>query len=269
MPVTKTLLESFHRLVPYRFDPDRHRNEVGALPGMYFLHRQAPTSVREDKAVPRIILALWTGDNPLTANRIRGLESLKHANPETPVALIGPENLSEFIEPGSPLHPMYDHLSLNHRSDYLRAYLMHHRGGGYADIKDYQHSWRAAFETIEGSNSIWVVGYPELGPDYVGSQDAKVRRDLQRRFSAIVGCGAFICRPGTPFTAEWLREVHRRLDYHSLELADHPGGIWGDDPRYPVAWSELGGDVFQPLQLKYLTHVVQSSDLMPSFEYYR
>ena len=46
-----------------------------------------------------------------------------------------PANLQDWVVAGHPLHPAYNDLSLVHRSDYLRAYLLHHHGGGYCDLK--------------------------------------------------------------------------------------------------------------------------------------
>ena len=46
----------------------------------------------------------------------------------------------------SPLK-MFDYLAANHKSDYLRAYMLYHYGGAYHDVK-----WR-----IESSNMFLVL----------------------------------------------------------------------------------------------------------------
>ena len=66
-----------------------------------------------------VIYCFWTGDNPLTKNR---KESLNVLNKKTgiPIVLITPDNLSNYILQDYPLHKSYDHLSLVHKSDYLK-----------------------------------------------------------------------------------------------------------------------------------------------------
>lgn len=259
----------YDSLVPHRFDMDRHRNSWGELPRMYFLHRDPPAGARTDLTVPRVIYAVWTGNNPLTPNRIRGLEALREKNPTTTLILVTPENLHKYEVDGAPIHPSYEHLSLNHRSDYLRAYLMHHHGGGYSDIKVATQPWTAAFDQIDSDDRLWAVGYQEVGSDRCGGRDAGLGHEIRRRYRSIIGFGAFICRPGTPLTAEWLRELDRRLDYYAEELAEHPGNTWGDNPGYPILWIELGSDVFNPLQLKYLKHIGQNAVVFPELDNHR
>ncbi len=259
----------FNAAVPYRFDMDRHRTKWGEFPRMYFLHRDPPAGTRTDAPVPRVIYAVWTGTNELTPNRRRGLESLRALNPDTPVVLVTPDNLDDFVVPGHPIHPAYVHLSLNHRSDYLRAYLMHHHGGGYSDIKVAHSSWDRAFETFLERPETWVVGYQELGSDRCGGRDAHLGHEIRRRYRALVGFGAFICRPQTPLTAEWIRELDRRLDYYADELRECPGDMWGENRGYPILWIELGSDIFNPLQLKYLTHIAQDQVVLPQLTDHR
>lgn len=253
----------YDQVRPYRFDVDDHRNSRGELPRMYFLHREPPPGTALDWPVPRVIYVLWTGTNPLSTNRRRGLESLEKMNPDVPVVLVTPDNLSDYVLPDAPLHPAYEHLSLNHRSDYLRAYLMHHHGGGYSDVKVCRSSWEPAFEQIDGSPDLWTVGYPEVGSDRCGGRDPRLGHDIRRHFSSLMGFGAFICRPQTPLTAEWLREVERRLDYYAGELSENPGDEYGDAPGYPIDWIELGIDIMGPLQLKYLNHIGQNPCILP------
>jgi hypothetical protein len=49
----------------------------------------------------------------------------------------------------SPIPPAYPLLTPIHKSDYARAYLMHHYGGGYGDVKHYQFDWRPYLERLE------------------------------------------------------------------------------------------------------------------------
>ena len=84
--------------------------------------------------VDRVIYVFWTGDNEITPNRLKGIESLQRVS-RVKVQLITPKNLPQYIKADDPLPKAYQFLSLNHRSDFLRGYFMYHYGGGYADIK--------------------------------------------------------------------------------------------------------------------------------------
>ena len=135
---------AYDRALPYRFDPEQHRDRYGSYPRLYFLHRSAPQRERIQERVPRRIFAFWTGDNALSANRERCLREMRAMHDGLEIVLITPQNLREWVVDGAPIHPAYRHLSLIHRSDYLRAYFMAHHGGGYADIKTPTHSWSRA-----------------------------------------------------------------------------------------------------------------------------
>ena len=112
-----------HPAGSYEFDPMRYRRSflyttLDATPGPF---------------VPRVF-TFWTGDNDMSTRRRISLERLR-ADIGLEVVLITPDNLAEWVVPGHPLHPSYQHLSLGHRSDYLRAYFFHHHGGGDCDVK--------------------------------------------------------------------------------------------------------------------------------------
>lgn len=74
--------------------------------------------------------------------------------------LVTPENVADFIVEGSPFHPIYEHLSLVHRSDYLRAYLMYHHGGAYTDLKRQRGSLTEAIELLNADPDRWLVAGP-------------------------------------------------------------------------------------------------------------
>lgn len=253
---------TYDRAVPHTFDIDRHRDSWGVLPRMYFLHREPPAGSRTDLPVPRRIFAIWSGDNEMPAARATSLDSLRQRNPGIPVEVITPDNVADYVLDDAPLHPAYANLSLTHRSDYLRAYLMHHHGGGYSDVKECRAPWDSAFKRLD-YEQIWLVGYPELSSDRCGGRDARLGHEIRRRYASLAGYGAFICRPGTPLTGEWLREVERRLSYYEEELAEHPGGVRDEVAAYPIQWIELGSDVLNPLQLKYFEHISLDAAVQP------
>jgi hypothetical protein len=236
---------------------------------MYFLDRDPPPGTQTSLPVQDVIYCFWTGDNPLTPGRQAGLDSIEAHNPDLRLVLVTPKSLPDHVLVDHPLHPAFEHLSLNHRSDYLRAYFMHHFGGGYSDIKRTDHSWAAARDRLNSTPDMWVIGYPEVSSASCGGRDPKLGPDIRRRFGSLIGCATYFCRPNTPFTAEWLREVSRRLDFYAGQLATSPGNTWGDNPGYPMEWIELGSDLFHPLQLKYLRHIGQDPALLPRLDDHR
>lgn len=109
---------------------------------------------------PNIVWCAWTGDNELSPNRKAALESIRASNPAGDVILVTPENVADFMVEGSPFHPIYEHLSLVHRSDYLRAYLMYHHGGAYTDLKRQRGSLTEAIELLNADPDRWLVAGP-------------------------------------------------------------------------------------------------------------
>lgn len=244
----------------YRYDENKYRGT--------FLTNFPYTTQCEFKPIPKVIYIFWTGDNPLTENRVRNLEILKTLT-GVKIELITPNNLSDFILPNYPLHPAYEYLSFNHRSDYLRCYFMHHYGGGYSDIKACQHSWLPMFEKLEKS-SAWLIGYPEIRKGHLGAWSLPtIRQEMEKYFPLITGNGCYICRPNSPITQEWYAELHRRLD-EKYELAkQNPGNMWGDNAGYPFEWTELGGDIVHPIVFKYMKFTIKDKRLRPILVDYR
>jgi hypothetical protein len=199
------------------------------------------------------IFCFWTGDNPMSETRKECLSSMANTT-ESQIILVTPETLPRYILKEHPLHPAYPYLSAVHRADYLRTYFMHFYGGGYADIKHQMGSWRHAFETF--SMFKWVYGYHEIGQSAVCGPP-----DVQSRWKQTIGLCAFICRPNTPLTRDWFLAVNSVLDRKFAELQLHPA----TNPRdhsglgtgYPLAWSELLGQILHPLLDKYLPYVAQ------------
>lgn len=96
----------------------------------------------------------------------------------------------------------------------------------------------------------------------------------------MVGVGYMICRPNTPFTTEWFKKLTKFMDrYYPIlkkhpaiftrEAYDRPPEKWCRDEKdpvlrkipcpkkktkYPISWNRLLGQIFYPLQVKYLEH---------------
>lgn len=216
------------------------------------------------------VFGLWTGANGMPERR-RACWSTFRVTGLEPV-LVTPDNLEEWIVPGRPLHPAYEHLSVTHRADYLRAYLMHHHGGGYADIKRQASSWLPAVEKVLRSRWLMGAGYAEIRGGaprlHLNEVDGRYRlvtlpvprvvariatEAMRAAFPLMIGNGGFFLKPRTAYTSCWIAEVERRLDVLLPALRRHPGkdprGRAGDGSGYPVPWTFLLGDITNPLSL--------------------
>ena len=255
---------------PTVFDHARFAEADGQFPMDYFLNR-GPEHRGVWALAPARIFALWTGDNGLSPNRLAALESIRAAqSADVEVTLVTPDRLHEWEVAGSPIHPAYERLSLVHRSDYLRCYLMHHHGGGYTDIKHTAVDWRPFFGRLNADRSAWVLGYPEQSSREAAYMESPLGREIRRRYAELAGNGAFICKPGTPLTTAWLDEVSARMDYYHRALERNPAiDPFGQAPGYPLPWTVLQAQVFQPLQLQYLDRVLLDPALRPSMKEHR
>jgi len=247
------LKELFNAAVTPKFQyfPERYTDS--------FLKGQ-PTDKKIDCKVPRVLYVCWTGSNTMSDDRLKALQSLRKTV-GVEVILVTPENLHLFVVEGHPLHKGYDYLSLVHKSDYLRCYLMHHHGGGYSDIKYFGTSWAPAFEKLEQSPEKWLMGYREIGKRGVAKTGGLLEADLRKHWHFIIGNGSFICKPQTPFTQEWYDELHVRMDYFLPELKKAPGDTFGTNMGYPIKWTYILGHIFHPLCLKYHNRLMFSRSL--------
>lgn len=243
----------------YQFESSRYRRS--------FIVRNPPL-LSEKSKFPRRIFAVWTGENELSPNRKRNLERLQ-SSLGLELQLVTPSNLGDWVVAEHPIHTAYESLSLVHRSDYLRAYLLHHHGGGYVDVKEPKASWIGAFEAMEKNPTTWISGYRELNAKASTRIAGRMGADIAFNFSKLVGTSSILARSHTPFTGEWMREVDRKMDYYADQLAEFPGGVRGEVIGYPVSWTHLLGRIYQPLQLKYLDHIRPDDSLLLEFTDYQ
>lgn len=248
--------------------------DVGRLrPYAYRPRRYADTFLAEDvdpggaSDFPRRVFCVWAGDNPLTENRSRSLREIEQRI-GLPVVLVTPATVDEWLVPGHPLHPAYEHLSLVHRSDYLRGYLMHHHGGAYVDIKRPLGSWAPSFEQMAQDSHTWVTSYWTSHANWIGKLPGTLGRDILVHYRLMFGKGGFMMRSHTPLTAAWLAQMDAILDARSDELTARPGGVFGAD-GYPLSWTDLLGRVLDPLTLKFHAHVRRDDRMLLDFDHYR
>lgn len=246
---------------PYIYQPENHADS-------FLAHYPKQTDfIPDNSPTPRKIYAFWTGNNPMPESRLSHFNRLK-STAGVEVVLVTPDNLAEYIQPEHPLHKAFNHLSLVHKADYLRCYFMHHYGGGYSDIKAAQHDWNTIFDTLNQS-AAYFIGYPEIKAEDLAPVKGNTGKEMQLYFSMMAGNCAYIFRKNTPFTQEWYTELLRRMDHYAEELAKNPGNILGNNPGSPIPWTNILGDIFHPLCLKYSDKILLTDKLRPNLENYR
>ncbi|MEA2513174.1 MAG: hypothetical protein QOJ59_2661 [Thermomicrobiales bacterium] len=172
---------------------------------------------------PAIWMA-WTGINPLPDLLALCLASIRrHNGADFEVIVVTPGNLRRYLEP----HPAYDYLSLTHRADYLRLYLLHRYGGIYLDMDTialrpmteiYADLSECDLVTYDGAPWGEVFGISVFGPT----------------------------RRGSALTQAWSEAVESLLDDRHDELAANRRS----DPNPCgdcLGWSELLRDVVNPI----------------------
>mgnify|MGYP006136987643 CR=1 FL=1 len=235
-----------------------------------------------DNIKNRILFILWI-DGELTQNRKDAINSIIKTT-ECNVILITKKNLNNYILKDYPLHKGFKYLSIIHKSDYLRCYLMHHYGGGYSDLKQAKSSWLSSYKKIKNNKNIWAVGLkgPEnFGIAYPEEFNREQRNELKQNHKNLIGVGYFIYKPRTPLTYEWYDNLNKRMDYYYEDLKkypakytresyDRPPKKWCKDEtnpellklkcpkertKYPISWNRILGQINYPLQLKYLKYI--------------
>ncbi len=218
---------------------------------------------------------MWAGTNAMSSQRIQALWSI-YSNTRCPIVYINHQSLRDWEKPEYPYHPAFEYLSDTHKSDYMRCYLMHHYGGGWADIKHTSADWRPHFAELRRSNAL-ALGYQEI-PDGIPHIKGPLGDELRANYRQNIGLCAFILKSNSIITQNWLSQVHQRLNELLPRLKRHPaqhpqdhlGAILleGTASHYPIMWAGILGEIFHPLLYQHRTSVIQR-DLQPIFHGYR
>ncbi len=246
-------------LIKYRYEALRYNDT-------FLSFDSRSPSCMESKA-EEVVYCFWTGTNAMSDNRLKSIGILK-SKLNVRFELITPDNLDSFIIEGFPLHKAFPYLSAVHKSDYLRCYFMHHYGGGYTDLKPARFSWASLFKKINSCDK-WMLGYGEIGKKGTANVPGLLGKDLKKYWYVLLGNCSYICKPGSPFTSEWYAELHRRLDAYFDDLKNNPGNIMGDNEGYPIPWTNILGDIFHPLCLKYHGNFIYCDKIRPLLKHYR
>ena len=232
-----------------------------------------PSQLTCQHQVPFVVWCYWEGA-PMNANRLLSFEYLQK-NIHVPVCLITKDNLSAFIKPEFPLHEAFPYLSAVHRSDYIRAYLMHFYGGAWHDIKATEVSFRDCWNEFENPD-IYLIGRPENQKGAARVYDEH-NRYMPDYWKELVAVPAWIARGNTTMTTEIYAGFLKLLDNNLEALKKHPAkhprekfiqpkNIFhalvirlkhlysGRNPNYPLPWTVFG-NIFHPVVYKYREHV--------------
>lgn len=236
----------------------------------------APEQLTFKNGVPFVIWCYWEGSE-MNKNRSLSFTYLRE-NIGVPVCLITPQNISKFILPEHPLPQALPYASIVHRSDFIRAYLMHFYGGGWHDIKATLVSFANCWELFKDEN-IYLIGRPESfkGAAKVADENGYYMPDVAED---LVSVPAWIARGQTPLSKTIYENLvqlflenefllkrgpakHPREKYIKPKNFLHKIGIQikylysGRNPKYPLPWT-IFGNIFHPAVYKYKTHVVKS-----------
>jgi|TARA_R110002072_G_scaffold270946_1_gene430701 hypothetical protein len=175
---------------------------------------------------PKSVYSFWTGNNEITGTRKKNIKRnashLRHLG--ITFYLVTPGNLNDFVSmTGVPLHEGYKHLSLIHKSDYLRCYFMHFVGGGYSDIKAMQGNWNKAFNDLTFST------------DKYANIASPTNTNPGTETTGFTVC-SMICKKNTPFTREWYAKMTELIDENIQELRKHTPGTnpYEEGDKYPL-----------------------------------
>eukprot|EP00123_Amoebidium_parasiticum_P016698 comp23549_c2_seq1/m.39750 comp23549_c2_seq1/g.39750 ORF comp23549_c2_seq1/g.39750 comp23549_c2_seq1/m.39750 type:complete len:372 (-) comp23549_c2_seq1:865-1980(-) len=224
---------------------------------------------KNSSIVPRNVFVAWFGAG-MVGPRYEAYKSIL-ARLGVNVTVVNEMNLSQFSLRENPMHPAVfgNYLARNHVVDYVRAYLLHHYGGGFHDIKPASKSWKPHFDAFNDPG-VWMVGSKPRGRFEVECDDTYARAvnetgrcwEVMAAWPNLLSPGAYIMRPRTHLTEKWLTLVHNRLQSKIDDVIAHPAlrrrcCRQSESPGYPFSWNELHSALLYPLQYQYFAHIRQ------------
>jgi len=224
----------------------------------------------------KVIYSGWMGPGEMSEQREKALVSMV-MNSGCSISFLTQGTLGTWAHPEFPIHPLFPLLSAVHQCDYLRCYVLHVYGGGYADIKHTSKSWVPFFELLDASPA-FGVGYTEIGAHGVATVGGPLEAEMKANYEKLVGLCAMVFKARTELTEVWFQEtnavINRKADALLKNPARHPqdrlGAQFTDGSlsAYPFEWTEVGGNVFHPIAYRYADRILHA-DMAPSFTNYR
>ena len=154
----------------------------------------------------------------MTTTRRQTVEDMrKHAKLE--VILVTPKNLEQIINRFElpPMHEAYEQLSVTHRSDYLRVFLMAHVGGAYCDIKPSKCNFKVMLDRLNTMDDKQVAGQKVKDYSVVSTKLPQFRRNKKLWKNLFTWC-CFFAKPKSVLLLSMLRAVEGILDKNSAAL---------------------------------------------------
>jgi hypothetical protein len=222
------------------------------------------SNIKIINGVPKVVFIFWFSHKDyipnFTTRRFNSLKSLIE-NIKVPVIIITNENYKNWEIKENPIHEGFKYLSGNHKSDYLRAYLLCYYGGGYHDIKWREKSWENEWDKFIDPN-VWLIGRRELNENCIGYNPENNEEYIQKEFNKLITMGWVISTPKNEYIQTLLNKINKKLDdkIEILKLKSAPNPRCGigngcDKNEYPFRWLELMGEIFHPLLLNYIEHI--------------
>ena len=212
------------------------------------------------------LYCFWMGE--MTEQRKYALQTLSQTGLQ--VILIHPDNLQDYLV--EPLHEGYPYLSDAHKADYLRIYFMHYHGGGFADMKPISDDWTAATDAFYLDRYAWILGYQES--EYgcaIIKGNPTMTQMLQDHWYELIGNGAYVCKPRTPFTTDLYREMIQKITVHLDQLKQYPAKepqqVYSSQYPYPFESTDLRSQLFHPLVYQYRNLVCKTLPRPPYSNY--
>lgn len=203
-------------------------------------------------SLPRIIRYYWDGQ--LTPNRIKHLNILQKTC-GVPLQKISTDNIVDFEVPEDPINPGFYYLNASHKSDYARAYVTYHHGGGYTDVKNCPENWNKYFDELEKSDK-----------DGIGTRQVENVNGKLTPFSTtddrynFINASLFIFKKHSPLLKWWLDYINKTINENIEQLKQYPGTVhpyvsadawrYGWVPehlikyQYPLDWMKLASGFY-------------------------
>jgi len=228
---------------------------------IHTLELDLPPGLRSTQdPVPPVVWVFWNHEYALEGAGLEVFNSMGVVL-DVAVQLVTPDKLEEYNVTEEPFHKAFRYLAPNHKVDYLKAYFMHHYGGGVLPIKKRKDNttWTAPFEYVGSNETNWFLGTAskedvvcdESNIDDAWCKELQFKSDNtyaetrggMASWEASKGpcCkkvinqlnsntnhstfwprhDGYIMRKGTPFTEQWLKLVHEHLDAKMKVLSAH------------------------------------------------
>ncbi|WP_373520508.1 capsular polysaccharide synthesis protein [Aquiflexum sp.] len=226
--------------------------------------------------VPKVVWCFWSGEKMKDSRALSFRMMREHIG--VPVCLVTPENLEQFILKDFPLHSAFPLLSAVHQSDYIRAYLLHHYGGAWHDVKATEVSFAEVWKEFLNPQ-VYMVGKPEIdgGPARIHDEDGRWMPDLWRELISVV---SWIGRANTPISKALIENMEAYLEENLDLLKKFPGThprekkietnnffsrnlkkityrIQGRNVNYPLPWTVFG-NIFHPLNYRFRKNILKT-----------